>query len=120
MDTAKSLVDVPDNIKQQKKYTTFISALRPEIEILPMDKRKELVFDLVLYVASLAELYWFGSKKGDVKKRAVLELLNGIEPNNNLEKMLELALRSGQVATKTIYKRIKRFFKKALVLITKK
>lgn len=69
---------------------------------------------MVLYVASLAELYYSGRTKGNVKKKLVLDCLANVDTNENIERMIEIALQSEKFVKKTFYKLMKKWFKKHL------
>lgn len=112
MEDIKNLVELPKSLKNEAKYNAFVSNVKTDLDKIPLPKKKELLFEVVLYVASLAEMYYSGRKKGDVKKKLVVECLVGVDTNENIERMIDIALQSERFVKKTWYKLMKKWFKK--------
>jgi hypothetical protein len=120
MENVKDFVELPKSIAEEQRYTSFVSAVRNEIERIPQTKRKELLVDLITYTASLAELYYSEANQGKTKKRLVLEALQGVDTNENIERFLEVVLQNNSVVRKTVYKRLKLWFLKKFPVTHKK
>ena len=112
----KSLVKKPVPLKKLDKLSAFKRMVCEELDKISDKDKGELAFEIVCFVCSLAELYWMGRHKGEVKKEAVLDCLleASVESRATIDRMIELALKSGEVVKKTSSVKIARFFKKLL------
>lgn len=112
-------VDVPDGVKHEFVLNSFVKDVREYLEQVKPEKRKELSFELTVFVCSLAELYYDKRNEGKNKKRAVMETLKGLEDENQLSKMIELALKSNQVVKKTLLRKFNILLNKVLKKVLK-
>lgn len=120
MEYLDEFVRLPQAIKDQKKYKEFVDELVSKLDVLPADKRRVLLEDLVKYSVSLAELYFSERKMGGVKKAAVMESLCKIIPDDgSLDDMVESVLKYGDVMRKSLYIKAKIWLKKKARVVLK-
>lgn len=115
MEHIKEYVKIPHTLKEEHKQHVFKEIVKPDLDKIPVTKRKDILFDLVIYLCSLVELYYIERNKGAVKKQLVLEVLNSWDTNEALSRMIELALESNKVVRKTLWKRAKLWLKKKVL-----
>lgn len=111
-------VPLPKSVQDELDYMRFVNETRKEVENIKPEKRKEFAFELVCWACSLSELYFDKKKCGPTKKNSVLDALKGLDNDDNLSRMVELALKSNKVLKKTVYRKlrkcVKKLFKKLL------
>lgn len=121
MEYLDEFVKLPQAIKDQQKYKHFVDELTSKLSVLPSDKRRVLLEDLVKYSVSLAELYFSERKMGPVKKCAVMEALLKIVPDDgSLDLMVENVLKYGDVLKKSFYIKAKIWLKKKVKMSLKR
>lgn len=110
----KSLVQKPKALRRIDKLDAFKRMVCEELEKMSDGDKHKLSFEIVCFVCSLAEVYWIGRRKGEVKKSAVMDCLldSNVESKATLERMIELALESGKVIKKTKSLKLTRYLKK--------
>lgn len=104
----------PKSVQDELDYMNFVSETRKYVESIKAEKRKELGFELTCFVCSLAELYFHKRKCGSTKKNGVLDALKGLDTDDNLNRMIELALQSKKVVKKNLFRTLKLSVKKLL------
>lgn len=111
---AKSLVVKPRALRRIDKLDAFKRMIGEELEKMGDGDKHKLAFEIVVFVCSLAEVYWIGRRKGETKKEAVMDCLleANVESKATLERMVELALESGKVIKKTKTLKLTRYLKK--------
>ena len=112
MNELREFVPTPRALEDEVKYSDFVLQVKSELDKIPALRRKELLVDLIVYVCSLVELLLPESNQGSKKKKLVVEILKDLEAPDNLDRLIELTLKSGSVAQKTLYKKGKLWLKK--------
>lgn len=116
----KSLVEKPRALRRIDKLDAFKRMVGEELEKMSDNDKHQLAFEIVCFVCSLAEVYWIGRRKGEIKKSAVMDCLleANVESKATLERMIELALESGKVVKKTKSLKVVRYLKKLCTQLT--
>jgi hypothetical protein len=108
-------VKLPKALKEVKEQRAFVELVSPDLNKMSIEGKQEITFELVCYLCSVAELFFLDRHQGDIKKKCVVNCLSDVESVENLDKMVELGLKSGEVERITTLKRIKIYLKKKVM-----
>lgn len=107
------LIPPPKPLQNEMDYRVFVDKMRVDLQIVPKHKRKQMLFELICYLCSLCELFFMDRKMGKLKKKVVMDCLEGFDNPETISRMIEIALETGKVEKKTLYKKFKLYLKKS-------
>jgi len=108
----EKIVKLPDSLRDEIEYGVVVNTLKKLFENIPESEKSRLTFDLVCWVCSICEIFFYKRNMGNIKRRVCIDALQDFANEETIDTFIGVAFETDKVIEKTWWRVLTLRFKK--------